>query len=96
MVNASNRPAFVYEAGRVVFTHTCLGGDRVEAILNTADWQVMRIYPLTVEPSVGCDRCGLHGWITDGCFQGTPGEELLRDARERAQEAVEAGLRAAT
>jgi len=92
----NQRPSAVFEDGHAIFAHTCVGGDRIEATLNNAEWRVVRIDPLTVEPSVGCDRCGLHGWITGGWFQGTPGEEVVREARERAQAAVDAGLKAAT
>ena len=53
------------ETGHVVWIHWCRG-ERVEATLPNTGWRVIRAEPLTVEPSVSCDRCGWHGTITDG------------------------------
>jgi hypothetical protein len=55
------------EDGRVVIEHDC-NGRRNTATLNNAEWTVTREDPLTVEPSVDCGDCGLHGWITAGEF----------------------------
>lgn len=65
-------PTARLEEDRVVFTHQCLG-ESVEATLNSAEWRVTQEQPLTVEPSVSCGRCGLHGWITNGWFHGQRG-----------------------
>lgn len=59
--------------GRVTFDHLCLG-ERVETTLNNADWTVVSTDPITVEPSVACDRCGMHGWISEGVLWGTWGQ----------------------
>lgn len=69
----SAAPAAALVDGRVVFTHACLGGEQVEATLNNTQWHVVNAEPLTVEPSIACDRCGLHGWITNGWFNGMRG-----------------------
>lgn len=40
----------------------------VEATLpqGPAGWTTVSTDPLTVTPSIQCDACGLHGFITDG------------------------------
>ena len=53
--------------GRVQIEHDC-GERRSTATLNNADWRITSEDPLSVEPSVGCGDCGLHGWITSGEF----------------------------
>jgi hypothetical protein len=88
------RPTFVLVDDRVVLTHDCLG-EQVEATLNSADWRVVAADPLTVEPSVGCDRCGLHGWITNGWFNGSLGDPRIEAAAEAGKEAVRTALAAA-
>lgn len=57
--------AVLDDTGHVVWTHLCRG-EQVEATLPNTGWRVVQHEPLTVEPSVACDRCGWHGWITDG------------------------------
>lgn len=64
-----------YEDGHVSFTHTCIDGERLTATLPNGPWTITSIHPLTVRPSIGCDRCRLHGWITGGAFWGTRVEE---------------------
>lgn len=59
--------------GRAEIAHTCVGGERITATLNNTDWTVVAEAPLTVQPSVCCDRCGLHGWIDEGEFWTTGG-----------------------
>jgi hypothetical protein len=34
--------------------------------LGSGGWTVQQKDPLTVNPSVQCGDCGLHGWITGG------------------------------
>lgn len=73
--------------GRVTFDHACLNGERVEATLNNRDWTITSVSPITVEPSVGCDRCGMHGWITDGVLFGNgvhPQLQAAEDAKRAA------------
>jgi hypothetical protein len=60
------------EDGRVVLEHDCSTG-RAETTLNNVEWRIVAEEPLTVDPSVSCSLCGLHGWVTDGKFFGTPG-----------------------
>jgi hypothetical protein len=55
------------EDDRVAIEHDC-NGRRNTATLNSADWRIVSAEPLTVEPSVHCGDCGLHGWITGGDF----------------------------
>lgn len=54
----------------VHFSHRCLpekhGNQWPGAPLPLGPWRVVSTEPLTVEPSVYCADCGLHGWITDG------------------------------
>lgn len=60
------------EDGRVVIEHDC-NGRRNTATLNNAEWTVTCEEPLTVQPSVHCGDCDLHGWITGGQFWTTGG-----------------------
>lgn len=50
--------------------HRCLpekhGNGWVSGPLPLGPWRVVSAEPLTVEPSISCSDCGLHGWITDG------------------------------
>ena len=57
--------AVLDDTGHVVWTHECVNG-RVEATLPNTSWTVVQEEPLTVRPSVSCEACGWHGWITGG------------------------------
>lgn len=61
----SEPTARLTDDGHVEFTHLCIGGP-VVATLPQPQWQVVTQDPLTVAPSIACDSCGWHGWITDG------------------------------
>jgi hypothetical protein len=54
--------ARLLEDGHVEFTHCCNGED-VAGILPMPPWRVTKTDPLTVEPSVSCAVCGVHGFI---------------------------------
>lgn len=74
---------------RVTFDHACLNGELVEATLNNRDWTITSTSPITVEPSVGCDRCGMHGWITGGVLFGTGVHPQLQAAADAERAAAE-------
>lgn len=63
--NLDNTPtARLLADGHVEFAHTCMDSERVAGILPSPPWRVTQKTPwLAVEPSVGCDRCGLHTWV---------------------------------
>lgn len=64
-MGAYDSTAVLDDTGHVVWTHDCVDG-RVEATLPNTGWTVVTQEPLTVHPSIACDRCGWHGTITDG------------------------------
>lgn len=66
-------PTARIEDDRVVFEHVCADGETVTATLNNAEWRIVQTDPLTIDPSVSCSRCALHGWFTSGYFFGKRG-----------------------
>lgn len=40
-----------------------------EAYPTGPNWQLLSRDPLTLQPSLACDRCAHHGWIRDGQWQ---------------------------
>jgi len=65
----SNASAKLADDGKhVEFTHVCVFGATLTGALPLGDdgWAVVTKIPLTVEPSVQCDRCKWHGWIING------------------------------
>lgn len=53
----------------VMFSHRCHQGAENADIVDIVDNQQFRttsVDPLTVEPAVRCERCGLVGWIWEG------------------------------
>lgn len=52
---------------------TTLTPCRAETLLpiNDAGWRVIQVEPLTVSPSILCDRCKTHGFITNGMWCGS-------------------------
>lgn len=72
MTGPAKNVAVRLEDGRVVIEHDC-NGRRNTATLNNTEWQIVSAEPLTVEPSVHCGDCDLHGWVTSGEFWTTGG-----------------------
>lgn len=54
----------------VMFAHRC-NGVLVSGRLpgSAAGWRIVAIKPLTVQPSISCSDCGLHGFIVDGTWK---------------------------
>jgi hypothetical protein len=48
------------------FLHVCRIGPELPAGGVLMGWHIIAEDPLTVEPSIRCAECGLHGFITDG------------------------------
>jgi hypothetical protein len=63
-----------YPDGSVRIQHRCDRGTRgvivaAPALQLSAGHSITQAEPLTVTPSILCDDCGLHGFITDGAWR---------------------------
>jgi hypothetical protein len=53
---------------KVYFEHQCT--DRmISYSLPGVIWEVIESDPLTIEPSISCSWCGLHGWFRKGKWE---------------------------
>lgn len=62
----------------LIYRHECGEGRMDQEILFDLPWNNIEMYagrekykveswePLTISPSLGCKKCGLHGWIREG------------------------------
>lgn len=60
-----------YQDGSIRVRHHCktIDGDEIwvaPALHLAGGHRVVQANPLTVDPSILCPDCGLHGWIQDG------------------------------
>lgn len=44
----------------------CIGGFQWRSPNPAANWTLVSLSPLHVEPSIHCLTCGEHGWVRDG------------------------------
>jgi len=65
-----------YSDGTIKFRHLCRLNDGRRKILAPetfgplhAAHKMISADPLTLEPSIICQQCGLHGWIRDGRWE---------------------------
>lgn len=59
-------PAGADCAGSVQWADSVWQRQHPESTVNRARWQLERLEPLTISPSVHCLACGDHGFIRDG------------------------------